>query len=134
MATWDFDWLSSRRLTNQNVIVLWLFEILIGQAAANQLIRTASSWNIIIQWTSHDDLTEKSAETFFIPQYGDPKEKTCRMTDIQNCTLWFDKKMLQLNFVSMQFWTEILQKSSNQSGSQIHEWILLKKRIYYIRI
>jgi hypothetical protein len=36
--------------------------------------------------------------------------------------------MLQLNFVSMQFWTEILQKSSNQSGSQIHAWILLKKK------
>ena len=98
MATWDFDWLSSRRLTNQNVIVLWLFEILIGQAAANQLIRTASSWNIIIQWTSHDDLTEKSAETFFILQYGDPKEKTCQMTEIQNCTLWFDKKTASVEF------------------------------------
>ena len=28
-------------------------------------MHTASFWNIIIQWTSHDDLTEKSAETFF---------------------------------------------------------------------
>ena len=25
---------------------------------------TASFWNIIIHWTSHDDLTEKSAENF----------------------------------------------------------------------
>ena len=33
------------------------------------------------------------------------------------------KKLLLLNFVSMHFWTEI----SNRSGSQIHEWILLKK-------
>ena len=26
-----------------------------------------SFWNISIQWTSHDDLTEKSAENFFSP-------------------------------------------------------------------
>ena len=51
------------------------------------ICHTASFWNIIIQWTSHDDLTEKSAETFFILQYGDPKEKTCQMTEIQNCNL-----------------------------------------------
>ena len=50
------------------------------------------------------------------------------MTEIQNCTLPFDKKtLLLLNFVSMQFWTEI----SNQSGSQIHAWILLKKNLLY---
>ena len=40
------------------------------------------------------------------------------------------QKLLLLNFVSMQFLTEI----SNQSGSQIHSWILLKKKIYCIRI
>ena len=40
------------------------------------------------------------------------------------------QKLLLLNFVSMQFWTEI----SNQSGSQIHAWILLKKKLYFIRI
>ena len=35
------------------------------------------------------------------------------------------QKLLLLNFVSMQFLTEI----SNQSGSQIHSWILLKKNL-----
>ena len=40
------------------------------------------------------------------------------------------QKLLLLNFVSMQFLTEI----SNQSGSQIHAWIVLKKTFYYIRI
>ena len=86
------------------------------------LLHTAPFWNIIIQWTSHDDLTEKSA---FISQYSDPKEKTCQMTEIQNFTLRLTEKLLLLNFVSMQFLTEI----SNQSGSQIHSWILLKKNL-----
>ena len=40
------------------------------------------------------------------------------------------QKLLLLNFVSMQFLTEI----SNQSGSQIHAWILLKKKFYCIKI
>ena len=34
------------------------------------------------------------------------------------------KNLLLLNFVSMHFWTEI----SNQCKSQIHAWILLKKK------
>ena len=62
------------------------------------LYHTASFWNIIIQWTSHDDLTEKSAETFFILQYSDPKEKTCQMIEIQNCTLQFDRKAASVEF------------------------------------
>ena len=60
-----------------------------------------------------------------------PKRKN--LLNDRNSKLHFaiwQKKLLLLNFVSMQFWTEI----SNQSGSQIHAWILLKKEFYYIRI
>ena len=32
------------------------------------LWHTTSFWNIIVQWISHDDLTEKPVETFFILQ------------------------------------------------------------------
>ena len=74
---------------------------------------------------------QKNLQTFFIFQYGDQKGKTCQMTGIKNCTLQFDKKMLPLNFVSMQLWTGISLKSSNESGSQIHAWILLKKILLY---
>ena len=53
---------------------------------------TASFWNITVQWTSHDDLTEKICRHFF-PFYIDCfNQKTCEMTKIQNCTLQFDEK------------------------------------------
>ena len=32
---------------------------------ADRNLEHKSFWTITIQWTSHDDLTEKSAETFF---------------------------------------------------------------------
>ena len=44
-------------------------------------LHTASFWDIIIQWTSHDDLTEKSG--FF-----GSLAKRCQMTEIQNCFCW----------------------------------------------
>ena len=53
---------------------------------------TASFWNIIIQWTSHDDLTEKSAKTFFHFTETALTHKTREMTKAQNCTLRFDEK------------------------------------------
>ena len=59
---------------------------------------TASFWNINIQWTSHDDLTEKSAKTFFSFYRDCSDPKTREMTKIQNCTLQFDKKTVSVNF------------------------------------
>ena len=61
---------------------------------------TASLWIIIIQWTSHDDLTEKSAETFFILQthFTSLTHKTREMTKIQNRTLRFDEKTATVVF------------------------------------
>ena len=38
------------------------------------------------------------------------------------------EKLFLLNFVNLQFWTEV----SNQSRSQIHALIFLKKKFYYI--
>ena len=55
---------------------------------------TASFWYITIQWTSHDDLTEKYFSHFTVNQ----NEKTCQMTEIQNCTLRFDKKTASVEF------------------------------------
>ena len=51
------------------------------------------SWNIIIQWTSHDDLTEKSADTFFHFTETALTNKTREMAKAQNCTLRFDEKI-----------------------------------------
>jgi hypothetical protein len=48
---------------------------------------SASFWNIIIQWTSHGDLTEKSAENFLILQYGDLKKKN--LSNDRNSKLHF---------------------------------------------
>ena len=36
------------------------------EAGDTSAVHTKSIWNIIIQWTYHDDLTEKYAETLFI--------------------------------------------------------------------
>ena len=59
---------------------------------------TASIWNITIQRTSHDDLTEKYFSHFTVNQ----NEKTCQMTEIQNCTLRFDKKTASVEFCQLQ--------------------------------
>ena len=55
-------------------------------------MHTASVRNIIIRWTSHDDLTEKYEETFFHFIETTLTHKTHERTKIQNCTLQFDKK------------------------------------------
>jgi len=52
---------------------------------------TTSIWNFTIQWTSHDDLTEKSADIFHFKHQKKPRE----MTEIQNCTLQFDEKTVE---------------------------------------
>ena len=61
-------------------------------------MHTKSFWNIIIHWTSHDDLTEKYAETFFHFTETALTHKTCEMTKTQNCTLQFDEKTASIEF------------------------------------
>ena len=86
---------------------------------------TTSFWNIIIQWTSHDDLTEKFAETFSLHSMVIEKKKLVKWQKFKTALCDLTKKLLPSNFFSTQFWTEILHKS----GCQIHGWILLKKSI-----
>ena len=69
-------------------------------------------------------LLSKTADNMMI------RKKIVKWQKFKTALCDLTNKMLLLNFVSMQFWTEI----SNQSGSQIHAWILLKKKCYYIRI
>ena len=72
---------------------------------------------------------QKNLQTFFILQYrvSAPKEKKLVKWQKFKTALWdLTEKLLLLNFVNMQFKTEV----SNQSGSQIHAWILLKKIIF----
>ena len=54
-------------------------------------MHTASVRNIIIQWSSHDGLTEKSVSLV-------SEQKIREMTKIQNCTLQFDKKNDSVKF------------------------------------
>ena len=54
---------------------------------------TTSFWNIIIQWTSYDDLTEKSAETFFQFTVWCLKKKNLAKWQKVKTALWFDKKL-----------------------------------------
>ena len=82
-----------------------------------------SFWNIIIQWISHDDLTEK-----FFSLVSKAKLVKWQKSKTALCDL--TKKLLPSNFDMTKTW----QKSSNQSGDQTHGWILLKKIFYYIRI
>ena len=62
------------------------------------LCHAKSFWNIIIRWTSHDDLTEKSAETFFHFTETALTHKTREMTKAQNCTLRFYEKTDSIEF------------------------------------
>ena len=64
----------------------------------DRLMHTASVRNIIIRWTSHDDLTEKYEETFFHFIETTLTHKTHERTKIQNCTLQFDKKNDSVKF------------------------------------
>ena len=89
---------------------------------------TASFWNIIIQLTSHDDLTEKLVSLVSSAKLGNWKKKVVKWQKFKTALCDLTEKLFLLNFVSLKFWTEI----SNQSGSQIHAWILLKKKFYYI--
>ena len=60
--------------------------------------KTIWSWNINIEWTTQDDLTENPAETFFHFTETALTHKTCEMTKIQNCTLQLDKKTVSVDF------------------------------------
>ena len=82
-------------------------------------MHTKSFWNISFQWTSHDDLTEKYADTFhfketFLVQKNSLNDKSSKLV----FAIW--QKTVSVEFC----------QSSNWSGGQTHEWILLKK-IYY---
>ena len=84
-------------------------------------MHTASFWNITIQWTSYDDFTDFLLCLSFLNSnwknlWNQSAKKVTQM-------IWQNFSLLALRNVS---------KSSNQSGSQIHAWILLKKKIYYI--
>ena len=59
---------------------------------------------------------------------GNWKKKVVKWQKFKTALCDLTEKLFLLNFVSLQFWTEI----SYQSGSQIHAWILLKKKFYYI--
>ena len=74
-------------------------------------MHTASFWNIIIQRTSHDDLTEKLVSLVSLAKLVKWQKYKTALCDLT------EKLLPGLR------WTEI----SNQSGSQIHAWILLKK-------
>ena len=54
--------------------------------------------SLIIRWTSHDDLTEKSAETFFHFTEIALTHKTHVITKDQNCTLRFYEKTDSIEF------------------------------------
>ena len=58
------------------------------------------------------------------------EKKVVKWQKLKNALWDLTEKLLLLNVFSMQFWTEI----TNQSGSRIHAWILLEKKIYCIRI
>ena len=62
---------------------------------------TASFWNIIIQLTFHDNLTEKLVSLVSSAKLGNWKKKSCQMTEIQNCTLWFDRKTVSVEFCQL---------------------------------
>ena len=51
-------------------------------------------------------------------------KKRCQMTEIQKCTLQFDTKTSSVEFCQH----AVLDWDFKQSGSQIHAWILLKKK------
>ena len=91
------------------------------------LLNTTSFWNIIIHWTSPDDLTEKTVS---------PKppikwwwwKKLVKWQKFKTALCDLTKKVLPSNFVNRFVW----HKSSNQSGGQIHGWIFLNFFFYYI--
>ena len=93
-------------------------------------VHTASIWNITIQRTSHDDLTEKSAENFWAWQYWKQLKKFVKSEGDES----YSNDLTEFAFARTFIWGSFNKTSSNQSGSQIHAWILLKKRFYYIRI
>ena len=89
---------------------------------------TVSFWNIIIQWTSHDDLTEKN---FFLSKPPIKWWWWKKSLNGKNLKLHFviwQKKVLPPNFVNRFVW----HKSSNQSGGQIYGWIFLNISVYSI--
>ena len=77
--------------------------------------------NIIIQWISHDDLTEK-----IVSLVSKAKLVKWQKSETEVCDL--TEKLLPSNFET----PKTLQKSSNQSGDQIHAQILLKKKHFII--
>ena len=61
---------------------------------------TASFWNIIIQLTSHDDLTEKFVSLVSSAKLGNWKKKLSNDRN-SNCTLWFDRKTVSVEFCQL---------------------------------
>jgi hypothetical protein len=58
-------------------------------------LHTASFWNIIIQWTSHNDLTEKSVS---LVSYDDGK-KNVKWQKLKTALCDLTKKLFPSNFV-----------------------------------
>ena len=85
---------------------------------------TASFWDITIQWTSHDDLTEKYFSHFTVNR----NERTCQMTEIQNCTLWFDKKTASIEFCQLQI---NLEAKSMHGSSWKKDSIISKFALFF---
>ena len=79
---------------------------------------TASFWDITIQWISHDDLTEKSAEF---------RQNWTEAVFSSNC-----KVQIWIFFASIIPQSVFWSKSSNWSRGQTHDLILLKFFFYYI--
>ena len=76
------------------------------------------------------DLASRLIWRFDVTVWWSKKTKLVKWQKFKTALCDLTEKLFLLNLVSLQFWTEI----SNQSGSQIHAWILLKKKFYYIRI
>ena len=85
-------------------------------------MHTASFWNITIQWTSHDDLTEKKSESFCVCQFWKLLKKFVK----SECEESYKNDLTEI------FWVRFFQKqmffpkSSNWSGGQTHGWIFMK--------
>ena len=111
----DMKWIDTKDVTklkawqsnDGNLMIMKIIKPFLGPP------HTASFWSIIIQRISHDDLTEKIfslVSSAKLVKWQKCKTALCDMTE----------KLLH--------WTT---KSSNHSGSQIHGWIFLKKKILY---
>ena len=103
-----------RWYNSSHLILLSLFFIIFVAASKHWpwLIHTASFWNINIQWTSHDDLTEK------LVLVKPPQMEAGFFVKSQSVALTFS--------IWRFFWTEIWHKPLNWSGGQTHGWILMK--------